>query len=192
MLPQRLRKSSLEWQVTKESLESLEVEWRIQERPKTLLRAQEAGRLQVPLEMCPLAPVGVRMRCGLLVDLGMQSAHQTGLFSETAAGAGAWALQVMLTEALGRSYSWQGFQCLHEGSEQLCQGLHEGRVAAFLLEERGTLDRGGETGSQGFTLVDRSHSGDRPSGPSSQGLNTPGEDHSGLPLTSMGRRLNRN
>lgn len=169
MLPQRLRKSSLEWQVTKESLESLEVEWRIQERPKTLLRAQEVGGLQVPLEMCPLVPLGVRRRCGLLVDLGMPSAHQTGLFSETAAGAGAWALQVMLMEALGRSYSWQGLQGLHEGSEQLCQGLHEGRVAAFLLEERGTLDRGGETGSQGSTLVDMSHSGDKQPAPSSQG-----------------------
>lgn len=83
-----------------------------------------------------------------------------------------WALQVMLMGALGRSYSWQGLQCLHGGSEHLCQGLHEGRVAAFLLEERGNLDRGGETGSQGFIVADMSHSGDRHPTPSSHLVRT--------------------
>lgn len=71
--PQRLKKSFLEWQVMKESLEWMEVEWDVQERQVTLLRAQEAGRLQASQGMRPLAPTGVRMRSGLLEGLGMQT-----------------------------------------------------------------------------------------------------------------------
>lgn len=74
---------------------------------------------------------------------------------------------------------------------QLWQDLHEGKVAAFLLEETGNLDRGGKTQSQGFPLVEMSRSGDRRHTLSSRGLRTPGGEHCELPPASMDRRLER-
>jgi hypothetical protein len=39
--------------VAKEPLEKLEVEWKVLEGQKALVRARGAGRLWVPLEKCP-------------------------------------------------------------------------------------------------------------------------------------------
>lgn len=76
--PQRWRRMVLESQEeAQEPRERLEVEWRLLEGSKALVRA---GRPQAPLGMYPQAPKGLRARPGLLRGSWVKSARKTGLF----------------------------------------------------------------------------------------------------------------
>lgn len=104
--PRRLRKRALgKREVAQEPQGRLEVEWRLLQGPKALLRAKVTGRPRAPPGPRPAAPKWVRVRPGFPRGLGMKSAHQMGLLVREAGGDGGPASEAMLPGALRRSYS---------------------------------------------------------------------------------------